>query len=344
MDSAMNTANLTLGNLRREDILVSICLSDVPATAAAFAAIRDIAKRLDARFRFREIILVVDDEAQDKYLSLVEQIADLRLLTVRAGNTYYDRRVIAAEEAIGDVVLIGNCDEFPHVNAVKMLEQADEQNSIVLATRSQRVSMRSGLSAPIIALGRAAGFKVNLNDLQTIVLPRALLNHILLHSDPELALRFPPRDHRLQLSFFAVESEIPFQSGIHQLRRRLQLLQKLLVHMAPGLLMLVALTSTVLALIGVIYTFYVIGVWFFLENLAPGWLTTSVMLSLSATFMGFSMLGLSLGLQQVLNQMGKKKFDNIASEINRIDLFSKVRSDLNIDLDKEISQSIKDKV
>lgn len=343
MDNSTGNANLTIDAKPREDCLVSICLPDLPTTKAAFTTVRDLAQRLDSCFRFREIILVVDDNGHEDYLPLVEQIADLRLLTVRQGNSYYDRRVIAAEEAIGDVVLIGNFDEIPHIDFSEMLERAAEQNTVLLATRANCDSVRSGLSTPIIALGRAAGFNVNLNDLQTIALPRSQLNQILSHSDPELALRFPPRDPRLPLSFFSVESNVPFKGGFHQLRRRVQLLQKLLVYMAPVLLMLVTLSSTVLTLLGLGYTVYVVGVWIFFDNLASGWLTISAMLSLSATFMGISMLGLSLGLQQVLNHRSKNNLEKIAHEINRIDLFGKVASDLNVVLDRDAPHAFKDR-
>lgn len=343
MDDAMGSANLTVSAKPREDILVSICFSDLPATEEAFSALRNLAHRLDLRFRFREIILVVNDKGHEDYLPLVEQISDLRLFTIRPGNSYYNRRVIAAEEAIGDVVIVGNSDEMAHIDLLEMVEQAGSQNVILLATRSIRHSVRGGLSAPITALGRAAGFKVNLNDLQTIALPRSQLNQILSHSDPELALRFPPRDPRLPLSFFSVESNVPFNGGFYQLKRRVQLLQKLLVYLAPPLLLLVTLSSTVLTLLGVGYAIYIVGVWIFLDDLAAGWLTTSAMLSLSATFMGVSILGLSLGMQQILNHRGKNNLEKIAHEINRIDLFGKVASDLNVNLERAPPQAAKDK-
>lgn len=343
MDDAISSANLTVTATPREDILVSICFSDLPATDEAFSALRNLAHRLDLRFRFREIIIVVNDKGHEDYLPLVEQISDLRLFTIRPGNSYYDRRVIAAEEAIGDVVIIGNSDEMAHIDLLEMAEQVGSQNVILLATRSIRHSVRAGLSAPITALGRVAGFKVNLNDLQTIALPRSQLNQILSHSDPELALRFPPRDPRLPLSFFPVENNVPFNGGFYQLKRRVQLLQKLLVYLAPTLLLLVTLSSTVLTLLGIGYAIYVVGVWIFLDDLAAGWLTTSAMLSLSATFMGVSILGLSLGMQHILNHRGKNNLEKIAHEINRIDLFGKVASDLNVDLEREPPQAAKDK-
>jgi len=325
----------------REDILVSICFSDLPATQNAFAAVCELAHRLDAGFRFREIILVVNDNCHEDFLPLVRQVADLRLFTVRPSNSYYDRRVTAAEEAIGDVVLISNADEFSHIDIVAMLEHAASQNTILQATRSDKNLVRSWLSTPLIALGRTAGFNVNLNDLQTIAMPRTQLNQILSHSDPELALRFPPRDPRLPLSFFSIENNVPFGGRFDPLKRRFQLLQKLLVYMAPVLLQFVTVSSTILTLLGIGYTVYVIGVWIFLENLAPGWLTTSAMLSLSATFMGISILGLSLGLQQVLNLIRKPGLEEVAHEINRIDLFGKVACDLNVNLERDAPRALR---
>lgn len=341
MNDEMDVINLKRGAPAREDILVSICFSDLPATKIAFKALRDLAHLLDTRFRFREIILLVDDNGHEDYLPLLEQIKDLRLLTIRPGNSYYDRRVIVAEEAIGDVILIGNSDEMAHIDLLEMIEQAASKNDILLATRSIRHVVRGGFSAPITVLGRAAGFKVNLNDLQTIALPRAQLNQILSHSDPELALRFPPRDPRLPLSFFSVDNKVPFAGGLHHFRRRAQLLHKLLVYLAPILLLLVTLSSTALTLLGIGYAVYVVGVWIFLDGLTAGWLTTSAMLSLSATFMGISILGLSLGMQQVLNFRSRSNLEKIANEINKIDLFGKVAFDLNVEQERERPRTAK---
>lgn len=319
----------------REDVVISVCFSDLPATDAAFQAIRDLAERLDALYRFREIILAVDDAGHSSYLNLVEQISDIRLFTFHPGIGYYDRRVIVAEEAIGDIVLIGSADEIAHLDFLVMLEQAEDSKSIVMAVRSVPRPVRTGLSAAITALGRLAGFEVNLKYLRTTAMPRTLLNQIISHSEPELALRFPPRDPGLLLTFLFADGKVPPRKKLGQFRRRMQLLQKLLVYLAPTLLMFVSASSTILALFGIGYALYTVGSWVFIENLAPGWLTTSAMLSLSASFMGFSMLGLSLGLQQLLNQQRKMRVDRVAHEVNRIDLFGKVASDLNVEMEND---------
>ena len=112
-----------------------------------------------------------------------------------------------------------------------------------------------------------------------------------------------------------------------------ELVQRLLSHMAPRLLVLVNASAGLLALTGFFLILYTLGAWIVVETLAPGWLTTMGVLSLTAIFLGISILGLSLALQQLLLQQRKNSFENVAREVNRIDLFGQVASDLNVDVE-----------
>ena len=324
----------------REDVVVSVCFSDLPAGEKTARAIRELAQRLDAVYRFREIILVVDDAEREAFLPLVEQVRDLRLFVVRRGTEYYERRVIAAEEAIGDLVVIGNVDEIGAMDLLAFLDHAEKSGAITLANEQARRPVKSLLATPFMVLGRLAGFKVNPSDFQTIAMPRTLLNHILAHDDPRLALRFPPRDPRLPSETFAavqnVASRSAFANGAFgHFSRRAQLLQAMLVYLAPALLSLVAFSSSLLTLLGLAYAVYIVGALIVVDTLAPGWLTTSTMLAISAIFMGVSTLGLSLGLQHLLKAQAKDRLERVSEEVNRIDLFGKVAQDLNVELDRD---------
>jgi hypothetical protein len=319
----------------RDDIVVSVCISDLTASESAFHAVRKLVDQLDCVYRFREIILVVSENERDAFLQLVQQVSDVRLFTVLPSTEYYERRVIAAEEAIGDLVIIANMDELAYLDIQLLLDQSEETSAVVLTTRSNPKRVRNGLFSPLHALGKISGFKISANDLQTIALPRTLLNQLLLHREPQLALRFPPRDTRLPLELFAAHTDVPTRRLGSDISRRVKLLQKLLVYLAPTLLVFVSLTSTVLTFLGICYAIYTVAVWIFVDNLAAGWLTISGVLSLSAMFIGLSMLGLSLGLQQLLGQHKKATDYHVAEEINRIDLFGKVSSDLNVELEND---------
>lgn len=318
---------------RREDVVVSVCFSELAAHESTFAAVRNLAATLDEAYRFREIILVVDDSQRSAFLDLVREVPNLRLFVVRRGTEYYHRRVIAAEEAIGDLVVIGNVDEIAELDVIAFLENAERENAVTMAYRAARRPVKRLLAWPFIALGKLAGFNVDPSDFQSIAVPRTQLNLLLAHDEPRLALRFPPRDPRLTIDWFRTDRNVTSRTAFMGLARRAQLLQTLLVYLTPTILSVVALSSSLLALLGMAYAAYIIGVVVVKDTLAPGWLTTNAMLAVSAVFMGLSTLGLSLGLQHLLRQQNRHKADLVPEEVNRIDLFQQVAFDLNVELE-----------
>lgn len=319
----------------REDVVVSVCFSELAPTPATFAAIRACAATLDTAYRFREIILVVDDTCRAAFLDVVREVPNTRLFVVRRGTEYYDRRVIAAEEAIGDLVILGNLDEIAALDVLAFLEFAEAENAVTMAFRPARRPFKRLLAWPFIALGKLAGFNVDPAEFQSIAVPRTLLNLLLAHDEPRLALRFPPRDPRLPREWFRTGVNVESRTAFTGIGRRLHLLQTLLVYLTPTLLTVVALSSALLTLVGFAYAAWIVGAVLLVEQLAPGWLTTNAMLAVSAIFMGFSTLGLSLGLQHLLKQQRRLKCDLVPEEVNRIDLFQQVAFDLNVVLESE---------
>lgn len=319
----------------REDVVVSVCFSELAATPATFAALRELAGTLDRAYRFREIILVVEDTQRAGFLDLVRAVPNTRLFVVRRGTEYYDRRVIAAEEAIGDLVVLGHPEEIAALDVLAFLDFAESHDAVTMAFRPERKPFKRLLAWPFIALGKLAGFNVDPSEWQSIAVPRTLLNLLLAHDEPRLALRFPPRDPRLPREWFRTDARVAGRHAFTGIGRRLALLQTLLVYLTPTLLSVVAVSSALLTLVGLAYAAWIVGAVILVERLAPGWLTTNAMLSVSAVFMGFSTLGLSLGLQHLLKQQRRLKADLVPEEVNRIDLFQQVAFDLNVVLESD---------
>jgi hypothetical protein len=122
----------------REDVVVSVCFSELHARPATFSAVREVAETLDRAYRYREIILVVDDTQREAFLDLVRDVPNCRLFVVRRGVEYYDRRVIAAEEAIGDLVIIGNLDELAQLDVLAFLDCAEAEDAVTMVYRSAK--------------------------------------------------------------------------------------------------------------------------------------------------------------------------------------------------------------
>jgi len=326
---------------RREDILISVCFADLPKDTDRFDSVRKLASEISARFAFWEFVLTCDAEDAEDFLPLVHEVSNLRLFKVRSGTQHYRKRVIVASEAIGDIVALVSADELPYIDLVNMLEETCKSDQIMMTQRSNFFPIEHILNAPLVALGHGAGFKVDLRTMQTATFPRTILNHLLAHPDKELALRFPPRDNNTPIFFVTANKEITKPLISSDFSRRLTLIHTILINLAPRLLFYVSILSALTSITAFLYFFYIMGAWLLLPTLEPGWFTISLMLSVSAFFMGGATFGLSIGLQHLLRRVERERIDDIVDEVNKIDLFGKVTQELNVEV--EISRPGHDK-
>lgn len=323
---------MTKATTLREDILVSICFGELDGSTASFGQLAEFAEQMNAQFRFWEIILVAAADEVEPFLPLVKDVPNIRLIKVRHGTAFYRRRVIAAAEAIGDVVVLTTVAEMPLLDVLAMIDEVNTQGALVVG-RMQTVAATDLLvSTPLVALGRWAGFNVGIYDMQTVGFPRTLLNQLLAHPAKELALRFLPRDVGLQQSYQTAQNKAPPLRSFRNLGRRLGLAQQLLVNLAPRLLQAVTLISSLTALMSMAFGFYVIGVWLWLPTVAPGWLTLSAMLSVTGFMLGCTTSALCLGMLFLISRGGRDDYADVAGEVNRVDLFGKVAADLNVEI------------
>ncbi|WP_108813240.1 hypothetical protein [Loktanella sp. Alg231-35] len=329
---------------QRDDILVSVGLTEALPTQKGFDALQGIAAELDQRFRYWEIIVLADPKEHDALSALFGIVPNLRLLKVRTGTSHYRRRIVLAVQAIGDVLAITTSAEADHVDLITMIETSVDETGIVVSRRE-----KGNLLDPVIgALGKASGFHVSSRDLQTVVYPRALLDTLASRPDKGLALRFAPRDAFVNV----IESTVKTQTGLqkrslHDTRRRLSIIQKLIVNLAPRVLSYLSVLSAIVAFVAILFVFYVFGVWMFMETIQPGWITTSLILSGTAAFLGMAVFCLSSGLQMIIELLLPDHGRDVIGESSSVDLFSDVMTELNVDLDMvepEVAPPVADKV
>jgi hypothetical protein len=321
----------------REDILVSICFGELDGSAASFDRLSEFAEQMNGRFRFWEIILVAAADEVAPFLRLVKQVPNIRLIKVRHGTEFYRRRVIAAAEAIGDVVVLTTLAELPRLDILAMIETAHSHASVIVGRMQTIPALDRMIATPLVTLGRWAGFNLGMRDMQTIGIPRTLLNQLLAHPSKELALRFLPRDVGLPQSYQTALKAPPPLRSFQNLGRRLGLAQKLLVNLAPRLLQVVTLISSLTALMSMVFGFYVIGVWLVLPTVAPGWLTLSAMLSVTGFMLGCTTSALCLGMLFLISRTEQDDFSDVSGEVNRVDLFGMVAAELNVEVVTDVA-------
>jgi hypothetical protein len=316
---------------RRDDIFVSIGLIGTPGGPFLNDALRALIGRMNALFHYWELLFVIDadDEAMQQELLAVTQ--NLRLLKVRRETPGFRRRLSIASEAIGDLLIISALEELDQVDLLALAAQCESSEALITVRRSGSAFG----TAPMIALGRSAGFHVDSRDMVTAAYPRAILNRLLKHPDAPLALRFPPTDRNIptQVNLCTAAPAMRAPSSARHLFYRLGILQQILVSSAPRVLGLVEILSLLVALSGGLFIVYAVVVELTFAKVQPGWFTTSVMLSMTATFLGLAIFGLSMGIQRLLDLATGARDSDVIEEVNPIDLFRYASHELNIELD-----------
>lgn len=319
----------------REDIFVSICcvLNDISKID-----LNDFTRFADAisdKFKYWEIILGIPSDIDWDPTGLLSAVTNLRIMSIRSATPFYRARLAIAHDAIGDVVLLTSIEELTAFDPVAMIEQANANDAIVIGRRQ-----RSGLANPfLVAFGRSAGFRVDERDMLTAAYPRTLLNRIFAYSDAQLALRFPPQDNSLPVEWVIQLEKRKREQPFNEIGRRFGLIHRLMINSAPRVLTAVSLLSLIVMLLSLMFAVYAALTWLLIDAIQPGWLTTSLVLSMTATFLSCAIFGLSIGLQRMIELITQKDIsDDVTAENSTVDMFGQVFHLLNVDVEEQNSQ------
>jgi hypothetical protein len=322
------------GSGLREDVLVTIGFADAPQTPIERAAFDAMVSALSARFRYWELLIACDLRMRDRMEPLFRGVANLRMLWLAPGTTFYQRREATAAAAIGDIVVLAAPDELRHLDVVGMAERAAAEGAVVIGQHAGNPP----LSGAVAALGRGAGLRIATHDMLTAAFPRGLLDIVLRHPDRLLGLRFLPVDPRLPvvLQPCSAAAGIPlFHGGSStgpRFSRRLHILHRLMVGAAPRVLTLTALIALLATAGALAFSVYSVVAWMVLAHTQPGWLTTSLAIGGTSSFLGLAVFGLSIGLQRLLELVVRADGEIVVDESGTVELFGKVRDELNVEI------------
>jgi len=315
----------------REDILVSVCLAELPELHHTELILAELGKDLASSFRYWEVLVVLDVEKAARYDILLQKLPNIRILKTLPNTNSYRRRVSAASEAIGDIVAMTAVEELPYVNICGMISRAQAEGSAVVG---QWPNGRRILDPILATLGRSGGFRISTRDMQSAAFPRTILNRLLAHPNQQLALRFMPRDEALKVlqePCYQSDGSGPLRSSDRQaLRRRTGIIMQLLTDAAPRILGYSALASALMALVGLLFLLYAVIVWLTFDRVEPGWFTISIGISATMAFIGMVFFGICTGLAKILNILTAQAIDDVIDERSSVDLFGQLSQELNV--------------
>lgn len=312
----------------RADYLVSFCLVNETPMSAEIDALERFAQDCGRRFQHWEILTVVGESARLELAALgprLSALRNLRILMVGDRESLYNRRGIAAEEAIGDVVVISEIEEALAFDLADFADQARATGQIVMATGEKRRAERFLIHSPLRLL---TGYKVSTRDLKTIALPRENLTRVLARPTAAIDLRFEPKHTSERYLRRVVAFRAPPQPLLSW--RRLGLVADILSASGPRFLKAFALLSFVVFMIAGLYGVYAIGVWGFDDEVQPGWVTTALSLGGLTGFLSLGFALFSLVLARMMETQDRGGRDAVLDEIGNVAFFEHTRG-LNIE-------------
>lgn len=294
----------------------------------SFKLITDLYNQLSEAFEFFEILLLIHEDSFKNFKSQFSEIDNLRFLILRTNNNYYAQRTIVAKESIGDIVIISSNNEVDCFDFSELATQSLNHDSILIAKVGNLSLLENAMSKLFSYLGKIIGLGVALGFSRTIVFPRTQLNLILGQDYEDLKLRFPPSN--LDFKITTILPKKPIKKSSSEVRAKSNLLYMFLLNLTPILLRHLTVLSCIGLLVSFFYILYALITFVLVENIQLGWLTLSLSISGTALFLCISIFIISIAIQHMFYSLVKDSRENTVYEIDSIDIFKKVKNDLNI--------------
>lgn len=317
----------------RDDLLISICFSNLSSNNFDLSIILDICKNIKKNFKFFEFIFILKEENDIFFSSLLKTIPNLRLIFIRDNINSYEERYISASQSIGDIILIVDLTQT-NIDYILMIEESFNKNNIVIGRRINLSKIDIMFSRFMNFLGILSGFYCGIDLGPTLAIPRNLVGIIMQEVDKDLAFRFIPRHRGINISYLDENEKIKNHYSFFVTEQRMGLVYKLILNVAPLVLKFVTLASSLLSIFGIFSIIYILIILIFKNNIASGWLTISFALAFISTLTGMLFFGLSIGLQRILFSQTSDANSGIVTELGRSDIYGDIRSELNIDSQK----------
>lgn len=230
-------------------------------------------------------VLVIDNAsdnggAEQIASALTEaRLANTLLLALAHPLSQESAELVGLENALGDLVVVVDLEQDPLALLPMMVAEAAKGADVVYAQASQRAAdgwLMGGLSRAFHWLyERIHGVNLSREAPPLKMLSRRVVNHILSDDLSELALTHLPAVAGFQRATLSYEGQAPRRQVQAPLKRAERAL-RLLVASGPKPMRILSLTCFFGAGINVLYSIYVVAIFLFKTDVAPGWVTLSL--------------------------------------------------------------------
>lgn len=270
---------------------------------------------LQSDFDFYEVILVNNgctDQTQNKVAALQKRLPNLALFNLANKYSMAIATIAGLDHAIGDYVIVLDPRQDPPTLVRELIRVALDENDIVYAVTRERAAARTLYYRMeerfLKALGRLNHIRLPPALSSARLFSRRALNFILKAVDRHRILSLAPA-----LSGYSIEKIVYdpepvagsqgggmnwFYSGYRAVELTLSL--------SPKPLRLVSIVSVGICFLTVIYSVYVVIYWLSHDNVAAGWGSLSLQISILFFFLSLVLAVMSEYMQQILENIGRR--------------------------------------
>ena len=311
----------------RSDLLVSVGVVDLGGPAQTVPRLIALAEGLAAAFRYFEVLYVLPERRRHELDPLAADLArlpNLRVLLSGEGAGVYRQRLLAASEAIGDVVALLDLDDLPVADLALRLAEAHDHRRVLLGWATGRRAGRLSYSL----LGIVSRNHLTAQATRTIIIPRDLLGPIVARRSAALDLRFEPRSTPTRYVPMPVT---PQGRRNGRMLHRGELFTEILLCGAPRFLKAYAAIGFGVALGSLLYAFYAVAIILFRSHVQEGWFTTAIAQAGTTGFIAGGMSIMSIAFVSIYERLHGDDDRSLVDEISNTSFFDKA-TDRNVEL------------
>lgn len=301
----------------RNDLLVSVGVVDFGGPARTVPRLIALAQGLGAAFHYFEVLYVLPESRRHELDPLAADLAavpNLRVLLSGEGTGYYRQRLLAASEAIGDVVALLDLDDLPVEDLAVQLAEAHDSRRVLLGWAQGRRAGRLSYAL----LGYASRNHLTAQATRTIIVPRDLLGPIVARRSAALDLRFEPRAAPSRYQPMPVSPARRERRMLH----RGELFTEILLCGAPRFLKAYAAIGFGVALGSLIYALYAVGIILFRNHVQEGWFTTAIAQAGTTGFIAGGMSIMAIAFVSIYERLHGDDDRALVDEVSNTSFFA----------------------
>jgi polyisoprenyl-phosphate glycosyltransferase len=310
----MSSSKPSNTRLARE-VFPSVVLPLFDSESFIEAYVEELHEILRADFEFYEVILVNNgcaDKTQAKVLALQARLPNLAMYNLANRYSMSIATIAGLDHAIGDYVIVLDPRQDPPGLVREMVRAALDEKDIVYAVTRERAAARSLYYRMedhfLKALGRLNHIRLPPALSSARLFSRRALNFVLKAADRHRILPLAPALSGYGIERIVYDPAPKANSGgggtnwLYSAYRAVELTLSL----SPKPLRLVSIASMGISCLTVIYGIYVVLYWLTHDDVAAGWASLSMQISVLFFFLSLVLAVMSEYMQQILENIGRR--------------------------------------